>query len=151
MVDHLNMHLNQTGRTTRQMQQALDLSRKGYRVFYMVMERSSVHWARARLSKLVKGETHYVEVQALNDHRDFDFMTMRPFNEPITKRIWIVDHDAIEQEIKRLAERSTDIQLLMLQLYPLTRGDPIAIDRCLVPDGGLPSSDEYMMPGRTIK
>lgn len=124
----MNKHLQQTGRTTRQMQQAIALSRKGFEVHYFVDNRHEVRDARTRLDKMCGIETTTVEVEAM-DHVDFDWDAMRPRSalRAHAKQVWIVDHNVVESHYRNLMTEVQDIQRIMAQIYPYTTGAPAAI------------------------
>lgn len=121
----MNKHLQQTGRTGRQMAEAINLSRKGFEVHYFVLDQGQVHEARLRLTKMCGIEPTVVEVSRI-DWEDFDWEFMRPRSalRAHERQVWIVDHSVAESHYRNLTSEAQHIQRLMQQIYQYTTGAP---------------------------
>lgn len=126
----MNKHLLQTGRTTRQVAQAIALANEGRVVYFLVetknmipfvVRRISIHYAK-RLSHGIK-----VEVEVLPADFDWDEMKPLSFASAHPSSVWIVHHDAVERHYETLARRVMEIQMLMQQIYPFTTGADVPV------------------------
>lgn len=120
----MNEHLIQTGRTTRQMREALDYARAGHKVRFVVETRGFIREASRRLDVL-NGGPSFVEVVSMVDidkpDNLFNWSTLRPFNSH-PANIFILDHSVVEAHYLKLSQQVAAMQTLMVQLYPLTTG-----------------------------
>jgi hypothetical protein len=123
----MNKHMIQTGRTTRQMQQALDLAARGVKVRYVVVTRDMVRYMRQKIERMNGGAPCYVEIVSMHDidkpGNPFDWDALRP-RESHPANVYIVDHDVVESQYMKMAAEVLRLQTLMAQLYPFTTGVP---------------------------
>jgi hypothetical protein len=49
---------------------------------------------------------------------DFDWATMQSRSRPDVR--WFLDHTVVEREVAHLAQKIAHLQLLQMQIYPLT-------------------------------
>jgi hypothetical protein len=127
----MNKHLQQTGRTTRQIQQAIALAKDGRIVYFLVASSDHVRHMRKRIAGMWQGSTlaqHNLKVERL-DLADFSWEYMRPISAVRSSAAitWIVDHEVVEQQYRNMALQVQDMQRIMTQIYQFTTGAPVPI------------------------
>lgn len=130
----MNKHLIQSGRTTRQIRQALDLAAHGVKVRYVVLTHDMVRYMRKKIDEM-NGAPALVEVVSMFDvdksDNPFDWDALRP-RDSHPANVYILDHDVVEKQYEKLAAEVQRMQTLMVQLYPLTTAaspQPVIVGR----------------------
>lgn len=126
----MNYHLNQTGRTHRQMTNAISLALLGIRVIYVVETKDMTRHAIKRLEALVK-DYHApltpIKIMGMTEIGDFNWETMRPQaqRDPRPGEVYMVDHSVAEAAYYDMAVKISRLTRLQQQIYPMTTGDAV--------------------------
>jgi hypothetical protein len=122
----MNKHMIQSGRTTRQLRQALDLAAHGVNVRYVVLTRDMARYMRGRIDR-INGALDSIEIVPMSEidtpDRPFDWDTLRP-KDSHPANVYIIDHDVVEKQYQKMQSEVLRLQTLMVQLYPFTTGAP---------------------------
>lgn len=110
----MNLHLRQTGRTTRMLAQAASYAAQGRAVYVYAHH---PHYVRELQKKF--GE-HYPSVKFEVLPESWDWSTMRPNDRAHPNCVFLVDHYAIELHLEDTDKEIMRLQQLARQLYHLT-------------------------------
>lgn len=122
----MNESLRQTGRTTRMVEQALELAQRGHAVYLLIPRAMHPHWWRricdvwADRNGGLRG--HGIQLEAPDSPAfsfDFDWQSLR-IRHAHPNTVVLVDHAFVEQRIERLQREIAAAQAEISRLHPLT-------------------------------
>lgn len=93
----------QTGRTTRMLEHAVELSKQGKTVYVIAADKDHVKRLQYMIHKMTDGADHGIKVTTQIKMRNLDLLTMEILGAPKNCKV-LVDHHAIEEEFAPLLE-----------------------------------------------
>lgn len=113
----MNLHLRQTGRTTRMMEQAVSHAAQGRAVYVYAHHRVYVRQLEQKFQRQLIVYPS-IKIEMLPDA--WDWQSMRPNDKAHPNCVFLVDHTAVELHLEEIDKEIMRRQQLARQLYSLT-------------------------------